>query len=215
MCSKSVKSLPPPPLFLRRLTPDPLLSPPPLRCIERGLRSGGFEGKEGVAVAGRRWVVEEEKEEQDTRQDKNKDNNGKLQNEKQTTLRKVMETKIAKFTGSTEMEQSLDRMVQATNDGFSGGKVTKQDLVSWIVMYFEKYSFQDCLEKIRQDHFDQVVYLESVLRQAKLARKNGADMPDLGSLLSPIATAPAQGRPKRAKAAPVATQQAIFDSKPS
>jgi hypothetical protein len=97
-----------------------------------------------------------------------------------------MESKIAKFTGSIEAEAALDRMVRAANDGFSGGRVTRHDLVSWMFHYFEKQCFQGCIERIRQDHFDQVAYLESVLKQAKQARRSGTAAPDLAELLSPL-----------------------------
>ena len=107
-----------------------------------------------------------------------------------------MESKIAKFTGSLELEQAMDRMVAAVNEGFSGGKVSKHDLVSWAVLYFEKNCFQECIERIRQDHFDQVAYLESVLKQAKQARKSGAAGPDFATLLAPLARA---GKPEKGK----------------
>ncbi|MBI3556392.1 MAG: hypothetical protein HY074_09035 [Deltaproteobacteria bacterium] len=107
-----------------------------------------------------------------------------------------METKIAKFTGTTETEQAADRMVQAVNDGFSGGRVTKHEMVSWAILYFEKHCFLDCMERIRQDHFDQVAYLESVLREAKKARKEGQPNVDLGALLSPITKGTRVEKPK-------------------
>ena len=91
--------------------------------------------------------------------------------------------RIAKFTGSVEMERALDRMVQGVNDGFSGGRVTRHDLVSWAVLYFERECFQSCLEQMRQDHFDQVAYLEVVLRQAKEARRSGADAASIAAII--------------------------------
>ncbi len=107
-----------------------------------------------------------------------------------------LESKIAKFTGSIELEQAMDRMVAAVNEGFSGGKVSRHDLVSWAVLYFEKNCFQECIERIRQDHFDQVAYLESVLKQAKQARKAGAAGPDFATLLAPLARS---GKPEKCK----------------
>jgi Fe-S cluster assembly ATPase SufC len=97
-----------------------------------------------------------------------------------------VESKIAKFTGSVELEKAMDRMMATVNDGFSGGRVSRHDLVSWVVLYFEKSCFQECVDNIRQDHFDQVAYLESVLKQAKQARKAGTDVPDISSLLAPL-----------------------------
>ena len=97
-----------------------------------------------------------------------------------------MEKKIAKFTGSLEMDQALDRMLQRTNDGFTGGRVTKHDLVSWVILNFEKDAFSESIDKISQDHFDQVTYLEAVLREAKRARKDGQNEPDLTTALAPL-----------------------------
>ena len=115
-----------------------------------------------------------------------------------------MEVKVAKFTGSAEMDQGMDRMVAAVNDGFAGGRVTKHDMVSWAVLYFEMHCFKDCIEKVRQDHFDQVAYLESVLKEAKKARKDGQAAPDLATRLAPLVSQPrgtALRKPKRADAA--------------
>lgn len=109
--------------------------------------------------------------------------------------------KIAKLTGSIEMDQALDRMAQAVNDGFAGGKVSRHDLVSWIVLYFEKEGFQRSVEKIRQDHFDQVMYLQSVLREARRAQKAGATSEAIAALLTPLSgsvAGPAAGRRKKA-----------------
>ena len=100
-----------------------------------------------------------------------------------------METKIAKLTAAIEVDTALDRMVQASNDGFSGGRVTKHDLVTWAIMYFEKHRFQECIEKIRQDHFDQVAYLDSVLKEAKKARRAGATPEQVAALLAPLSAA--------------------------
>ena len=112
-----------------------------------------------------------------------------------------MESKIAKFTGTIELEQSMDRMVATVNEGFSGGKVSRHDLVSWAVLYFEKSCFQECLEEIRQDHFDQVAYLESVLKQAKQARKAGSNVPDISTLLAPLVGQPKTAPARRTKKA--------------
>ena len=105
----------------------------------------------------------------------------KTEGEKESRQRK-----IAKFTGTLEMDAALDRMVRTVNDGFSGGRVSKHELVSWAVLYFEKQCFPDCLEKLRSDHFDQVAHLESVLKQAKLARKSGADAAEVAVILGSV-----------------------------
>ena len=67
-----------------------------------------------------------------------------------------MQNKLAKITASQDADQALDRMVKSTNNGFTGGRVGKNDMTSWIIMYFEERCFPDCLSKIREDHFDQL-----------------------------------------------------------
>ena len=89
-----------------------------------------------------------------------------------------------------EAEKLLEEMLNKTNNGFSGGRLTRQDLVTWIIQYFEKNCFTDCIEKLRQDHFDQVAYLEAALRKVKEERKAGAEATDLSGLLAPLLNAP-------------------------
>ncbi len=67
-----------------------------------------------------------------------------------------METKTAKTSILLVADQVLDRMVIQVNDGFTGGKISKTDLASWIIRYFENHDLEGNLEKIRKDHFDQV-----------------------------------------------------------
>ena len=97
-----------------------------------------------------------------------------------------METKLAKLSASTEADQSLDRMLEKLNTGFTGGRVTKVDLTSWIIRYFETHDVDSCVEKIRKDHFDKVAYMESVLKEMKKARTTGEPIPDLETILAPL-----------------------------
>ena len=99
-----------------------------------------------------------------------------------------MQAKIAKITATFEADAALERMVKAANDGFDGGKVTKHELTSWVISYFEESCFSKCLEKIRQEFFDEVTYLDSIVQQMKRARKNGETAPDIGPLLSKLSS---------------------------
>ena len=102
----------------------------------------------------------------------------------------MSETITAKISIMPEAEKLLEEMLNKTNNGFSGGRLTRQDLVTWIIQYFEKNCFTDCIEKLRQDHFDQVAYLEAALRKVKEERKAGAEATDLSGLLAPLLNAP-------------------------
>lgn len=102
-----------------------------------------------------------------------------------------MEKKISKIGISQSSDQALDRILAKINEGFTGGRVSKSDLATWIIEYFETNALENNLERIRKDHFEQVAYLESVVREMKLARKNGANEPDLSILLASV-TAPSK-----------------------
>ncbi|HLD99207.1 MAG TPA: hypothetical protein VJB59_03045 [Bdellovibrionota bacterium] len=84
---------------------------------------------------------------------------------------------------SEEAEKGLEAMVAKTNEGFSGGRVSKQDMASWIIRYFEREAFSRCMEMVREDHFDQVAHLEAVLRRAKEARRSGVQKDELAKIL--------------------------------
>ena len=88
-----------------------------------------------------------------------------------------------KIAVSVDAEKALEEMVVQVNDGFSGGRVTKQDLASWLVKYFAREAFSRCVENLRADHFDQVAHLEAVLRKAKEARRSGAANAEVDSIL--------------------------------
>lgn len=98
-----------------------------------------------------------------------------------------MEQKIAKIGVSIEADQALDRILPKANDGFVGGHVNKNALASWIILNFESRS-DSMIEKIRKDHFDKIAYLDSIVKELKKARKSGTELPDINTLLAPIAS---------------------------
>jgi hypothetical protein len=105
----------------------------------------------------------------------------------------------AKITVTAEAERMLDEMVRDVNNGFSGGRVTRQDVATWLVRYFHGNALAQCLEEIRSDHFDQLAHLETLLKQAKKARRSGADAVAIASILSGASTAPVRDVRKRSK----------------
>lgn len=92
-----------------------------------------------------------------------------------------------KISISKEAEEKMNEMIKQVNEGFNGGRVTKQDLVSWLIQYFEKNYFINSIKKIRQDHFDQLAYLDSIVKEAKKARKSGQSNADINTLLNSVA----------------------------
>ena len=97
-----------------------------------------------------------------------------------------METKLAKLSASLDADKALDRMTQNANEGFSGGRITKTQLLSWILIYFDKTHFAELRPSIQRGHFDHMAHFESMVAEMKRARKAGESPPDLTSLLAPL-----------------------------
>ena len=95
-------------------------------------------------------------------------------------------TELRKVPITISAEEGLLRMLAATNQGFSGGKIGKIELLSWIVLYFEKATFLQVKEEIRKAYFDKVAYLREVMAQLKKAEKEGAPEPDWDVVLAPL-----------------------------
>lgn len=87
------------------------------------------------------------------------ENNGK---EKEQRLEEVV-----KITMSKEAETQLTRVMERVNDGFEAGRINRQELASWAVLRFAQECNADVIRSIRQEHFDEVAFLESVLRRGK------------------------------------------------
>jgi hypothetical protein len=98
---------------------------------------------------------------------------------------------------SEETEQIIQRMVDTINSGFTGGHINRSELVTWILAQFERQYLTDCMEQLRRDHFDPVIYLEGMVQQVKAAKAKGGVIPDLQKLLTSIGTQAA--KPQRSK----------------
>ena len=83
-------------------------------------------------------------------------------------------------------DADLEKMFQEVNDGFKGGRVTKTQLLSWMVHFFMTEYFADCKEAIRSAHFDALAQLESVVKELKEARRTGNPNVNVSDLLQPI-----------------------------
>lgn len=97
-----------------------------------------------------------------------------------------MENSFTSIRITKNAEESIIRMLEKVNSGFKGGQVKRGDLLTWIVQEFEKAYLESSIERVRQDHFDQVAYLESVLEEIKSAKKNGVTDKNISQLLVPL-----------------------------
>lgn len=85
-----------------------------------------------------------------------------------------------KITISRAAEEAAAGLVEKVNTGFEAGKVTRQDLISWIVLRFSGACTDQEVRAIRADHFDEIALLEQSFRRYKQA---GRIPPELKKLL--------------------------------
>ena len=84
---------------------------------------------------------------------------------------------------SDEADRAVDRMVEEVNNEFDGGSVNRTELLSLIVLRFEKHLFKKSIPIIRKIHFDQLAYLESLVLKMKRAKSNGDPLNNISELL--------------------------------
>ena len=97
-----------------------------------------------------------------------------------------MNKTLIKITIRGQADGKLGEMVQQVNAGFDGGRVNKTDLVSWIITHFRDNDFSSSIKSIREAHFDEIAYLQSVIKTARIAKRSSESPADLAKLLSPI-----------------------------
>jgi hypothetical protein len=71
-------------------------------------------------------------------------------------------------------------MLSKVNNGFEGGRINRQNLISWILVRFSDECDEQEIRAIRADHFDEIALLELCLKRAKQA---GSVTPELKKLL--------------------------------
>ena len=108
-------------------------------------------------------------------------------------------TKIAKITMSLESEALLNQMVAKANDGFTGGKVTKHDLLSWVVSCFSENYFDRNVERIQQEHFDRLTHLDNLVKRIKKARHSGMEDREAEQLLKQLSDVTAKSKERPGK----------------
>jgi len=74
---------------------------------------------------------------------------------------------VAKITISRDAEGKLIELLKRTNDGFLYGRVNRQELASWIILKFVFDVNDEVIDAIRRDHFNELLVLESILKQGK------------------------------------------------
>lgn len=74
---------------------------------------------------------------------------------------------ILKITVTKEAGEKLNTVLAKVNEGFEAGKITRQDIASWIVLRFEKSFGENEVQQIRKEFFSEKVLLETILKRVK------------------------------------------------
>lgn len=93
------------------------------------------------------------------------------------------EENIVRITITKDAEKELDQAVVEVNDGFTAGRVSKQDLASWLVTNFKELCGGDYVEKVRADFFNELARFKSLL---KLAQQSGGLTPEIKKALKEL-----------------------------
>lgn len=68
---------------------------------------------------------------------------------------------------SQDASRSLDVVSAKIADGFEGGRISRPQIVSWILLRFSERLASDDIAAIRMAYFDRIAYLEALLKRAK------------------------------------------------
>ena len=91
----------------------------------------------------------------------------KEENREQNTGTKNENDNAIKVTIARDVADGLAELAQKVNDGFSAGRVHRQDVASWIIAKFlRSYSDVD-LQQIRDAHYDDTTMFDAMYRKMK------------------------------------------------
>lgn len=74
---------------------------------------------------------------------------------------------LAKIAITPEADSVLSQALEKVNQNNPGGRVTKTELASWFIQRLATQLSDPVIEEIRMEHFNQVHYLEELVKAAK------------------------------------------------
>lgn len=90
------------------------------------------------------------------------------------------EPEAHRLTISRMAEQAVLSILDRVNDGFSVGKVNRNNIANWVLVRYSEIVSQDDIKEIRTAHTDEFAALDMVLRRAK---ETGKLPPELSAYL--------------------------------
>jgi hypothetical protein len=94
----------------------------------------------------------------------------------------MSETPLAKIAITQAADSALSQALEEVNEGFEGGRITKTELASWLISRAAGAIDHGAREEIRHAHFNQVAYLESLVRKLKSTGRGSLDPSEVATL---------------------------------
>jgi len=101
----------------------------------------------------------------------------------------MKESNLAKVAITKRADDSVSGALERVNDGFEGGRVSKTDLMSWAILRVVSEIDKADIDEIRRDHFNQVAYLDGLVKRLKNDDReslNDEERERLRNLLNPL-----------------------------
>ena len=83
---------------------------------------------------------------------------------------------FVKVTISKKAEGTTSDLLAKVNNEFEGGRISRQDLISWVLTRFAEECSEPDIRAIRADHFDEIALLELCLKKSKQAGSLPSDL---------------------------------------
>jgi hypothetical protein len=119
-----------------------------------------------------------------------------------------MENTLAKIAISTASDEALSKSLERVNQNFDGGRVSKTDLASWFLIQGTKSLDDSSVEEIRQAHFNQVTYLETLVKKLKTTGRDSLAASEVATLQAMLSQ---QSTKKRGKTSTKQIESTVDD----
>lgn len=96
----------------------------------------------------------------------------------------MSEATLAKIAVTGSADEALSKALELVNHNFDGGRVTKIDLASWLLHRIAEQMNETMIDEIRKAYFNQVVYLEALVKKMKASGRDGLSKDEMTVLQS-------------------------------
>jgi hypothetical protein len=109
----------------------------------------------------------------------------------------MSENNLAKIAITSSADSALSQALNRINLNFEGGRITKAGLASWLIQRAGADLDEHTIEEIRRAHFNQVAYLENLVKKLKSSDRDSLSTEEADTLQDMLG----QGSKKRPKSA--------------